>query len=203
MPLATAHPTEVAAALRYAAENKYDYGPKLRDADLQWDVNGIEPMGNGISRVFIDYTPSASFRGLSGSEYIDVDSGGAVLASRQIRVPKQNLPTVLIALTVVSLIALAVVQVLLWANPFEGGPELYVAGRTLWIRAELPAPAAIRRIQRTIQRWHNQPMGDQARGSGHRDHHRRNGANQPDIWSGAHGRRPRGRRTANQGKHRT
>ena len=27
---------------------------------------------------------------------------------------------------------------LLWANPFESGPELYVAGRTLWIRAELP-----------------------------------------------------------------
>lgn len=132
------HPTEVAAALRYASENKYDYGPKLRDADLQWDVNGIEPMGNGISRVFIDYTPSASFRGLSGSEYIDVDSGGAVLARRQIRVPKQNLPVVLIALTAVSLIALAVVQVLLWANPFESGPELYVAGRTLWIRAELP-----------------------------------------------------------------
>ncbi len=132
------HPTEVVAALRYASENKYDYGPKLRDADLQWDVNGIEPMGNGISRVFIDYTPSASFRGLSGSEYIDVDAGGAVLARRQIRVPKQNLPVVLIALTAVSLIALAVVQVLLWANPFEGGPDLYVAGRTLWIRAELP-----------------------------------------------------------------
>ena len=31
-----AYPTEVAAALQYAAENKYDYGPKLRDADLQW-----------------------------------------------------------------------------------------------------------------------------------------------------------------------
>ena len=132
------HPTEVAAALSYASENKYDYGPKLRDADLQWDVNGIEPMGNGISRVFIDYTPSASFRGSSGSEYIDVDSGGAVLARRQIRVPKQNLPVVLIALTVVSLIALAVVEILLWANPFDSGPDLYVAGRTLWIRAELP-----------------------------------------------------------------
>ena len=132
------HPTEVEAALRYVAENKYDYGPKLRDADLQWDVNGIEPMDNGISRVFINYTPAASFRGSSGSEQIDVDSGGAVLARRQIRVPKQNLPAVLIALTVVSLVALAVVEVLLWANPFEGGPELYVAGRTLWIRAELP-----------------------------------------------------------------
>ena len=53
-----AYPTEVAAAIRYAEENKYDYGPKLRDADLQWDVNGVEPMGEGISRVFIDYTPS-------------------------------------------------------------------------------------------------------------------------------------------------
>ena len=132
------HPTEVAAALQYAEQNKYDYGPKLRDAEFQWEINGVATMDNGISRVFIDYTPSASFRGSSGSEFIDVDSSGAVLARRQIRVPKQNLPVVLVALTVVSLVALAVVEVLLWANPFESGPELYVAGRTLWIRAELP-----------------------------------------------------------------
>lgn len=132
------HPTEVSAALQYAADNKYDYGPKLRDADLQWEVNGIEPMGNGISRVFVDYSPSSSFRGASGSEYFDVDSSGSVLARRQIRVPRQAVPIVLIALTVVSLISLALVQVLLWANPFEAGPDLYVAGRTLWIRAELP-----------------------------------------------------------------
>ena len=46
-----AYPTEVAAAIQYAEENKYDYGPKLRDADLQWEVNGVEPMGEGISRV--------------------------------------------------------------------------------------------------------------------------------------------------------
>ena len=133
-----AYPTEVAAALVYAAENKYDYGPKLRDTDLQWDVNGVEPMDGGVSRVFIDFSPSATFRGSSGSEYLDVDASGSVLARRQIRVPKQNLPVVLIALTVVSLISLAVVQVLLWANPFESGPDLYVAGRILWIRAELP-----------------------------------------------------------------
>ena len=132
------HPTEVAAALRYAEENKYDYGPKLRDADLQWEVNGLEPMGNGISRVFVGYTPSTSFRGSSGAEYFDVDSSGSVLARRQISVPKQAFPVVLIALTVVSLISLAVVQLLLWANPFAAGPDLYVAGRTLWIRAELP-----------------------------------------------------------------
>ena len=135
-----AYPTEVASALQYAADNKYDYGPKLRETDLQWDVNGVEPMDGGISRVFVNYTPSASFRGSSGSEYFDVDASGSVLARRQIRVPKQNLPAVLIALTVVSLISLALVQVLLWANPFESGPDLYVAGRTLWIRAELPRP---------------------------------------------------------------
>lgn len=133
-----AYPTEVAAALQYASENKYDYGPKLREADLQWDVNGVEPLEGGISRVFVDYAPSASFRGSSGSEYFDVDASGGVLARRQIRVPKQSLPIVLIALTVVSLISLALVEVLLWANPFDAGPTLYVAGRTLWIRAELP-----------------------------------------------------------------
>ena len=132
-----AYPTEVSAALQYAAANKYDYGPKLREADLEWEVNGVEPMEGGISRVFVDYAPD-SFRGSSGSEYFDVDASGAVLARRQIRTPKQNMPVVLIALTVVSLISLALVEVLLWANPFEGGPELYVAGRTLWIRAELP-----------------------------------------------------------------
>ena len=114
---------------------------------------------------FIDYTPSASFRGSSGSEYIDVDASGSVLARRQIRVPKQNLPVVLIALTVVSIVALAVVEVLLWANPFEAGPDLYVAGRTLWIRAELPrqqpyvvyeAPSSLG----TINQWAIQPEGE-------------------------------------------
>ncbi len=132
------YPTEVSAALEYASENKYDYGPKLRDADLQWDVNGVEPLEGGIARVFVDYAPSASFRGSSGSEYFDVDASGSVLARRQLRVPKQNVPVVLIALTVVSLVALVVVEVLLWANPLDSGPDLYVAGRTLWIRAELP-----------------------------------------------------------------
>ncbi len=158
------HPTEVSAALQYAADNKYDYGPKLRDADLQWEVNGVEPMGNGISRVFVDYSPSSSFRGASGSEYFDVDSSGAVLARRQIRVPKQAVPIVLIALTVVSLISLALVEVLLWANPFEAGPDLYVAGRTLWIRAELPrsqpyvvydAPSS----EGSIHQWAIEPAG--------------------------------------------
>ena len=61
-----AFPTEIEAALRYAEENQYEYGPKLRDADLQWEINGVETMGDGIARVFIDYTPSTSFPRLIG-----------------------------------------------------------------------------------------------------------------------------------------
>ena len=61
-----------------------------------------------------------------------------MLARRQLSVPKEALPIFLIGFAVVSLIALVVVQVLLWANPFEGGPEPYVAGRILWLRVESP-----------------------------------------------------------------
>ena len=168
-----AYPNEVAAALQYAADNKYDYGPKLRDADLQWDVNRAEPLEGGITRVFVDYTPSTSFRGSSGSEYFDVDASGAVQARRQISVPRQNLPVVLIALTVVSLLSLAVVEVLLWANPFESGPVLYVAGRTLWIRRRTAGAPAVRCLQRAVYRGRCGPMGYISRRSRHRDRDRR------------------------------
>ncbi len=158
-------PTQIAAALRYASDNKYDYGPKLRDSDLDWDVEGVGSMGNGISRVYLRFKPSTSFRGESGAEYLDVDSSGAVLARRQLRVPKQQLPVFLIGFAIVSLLALAVIQVLLWANPFEGGPDPYVAGRILWLRAEsaqaypfivYDAPSA----NGEDMRWSIKPAGD-------------------------------------------
>ncbi len=158
------YPAEVGAALRYVAENKYDYGPRLRDADMQWDVDGVEPVGDGISRVYVNYAPSASFRGSSGSEYLDVDASGGVLARRQIRVPKQDLPVILIGITVVSIVALILVEVMLWANPFESGPTLYVAGRTLWIRAELPReqPYVVYNAPSTsgdVSQWSISPAG--------------------------------------------
>ena len=31
-------PSQVSAALEYARANKYEYGPRLRDADLTWNV---------------------------------------------------------------------------------------------------------------------------------------------------------------------
>lgn len=131
-------PTQVAAAMKYASDNKYEYGPKLRDSEINWEVDGVASMDGGISRVYVNFRPSSSFRGESGSEYFDVDASGVVLARRQLSVPKEALPIFLIGFAVVSLIALVVVQVLLWANPFEGGPEPYVAGRILWLRVESP-----------------------------------------------------------------
>ena len=160
-----AFPVQVTSALRYAAENKYEYGPRLRNTDIDWDVDGVSSMEGDISRVFLNYRPSKSFSGASGSEYLDVDASGSVLARHQLRLPKQDLPVFLIGLTVVSLVALVVVQVILWANPFEGGPDPYVAGRILWLRAEKPkaqpyitydAPSTAG----VLNRWAIAPAGD-------------------------------------------
>lgn len=161
-----AFPTQVAAALSYAADNKYDYGPKLRNAQLQWDIDRVELQDSGIARVYLRFRPSESFRGEAGSEYLDIDSDGAVLARRQLHLPKEQLPILLIGLAVVSLISMGVVLGLQWVyNPFEAGPDLYVSGRILWVRAELPdrqpfivydAPS----LSGEAGRWSIAPVGD-------------------------------------------
>jgi len=131
-------PTQVRSALEYAASNKYEYGPRLRNAELTWDVVSAESMTNDIVRVRIEFAPTSGFRGDSGIEYMDVDASGAILARRQIRTPKENTPVVLIGITGVSVIlAVIFISLMTWLKP-EGGDPLYVAGRTLWIRAELP-----------------------------------------------------------------
>ena len=159
------YPRHVARALKYVQANRYDYGPKLRDVKMEWFVAGATELGDGITRIFVDYRPLKSFRGRSGSEYVDLDDYGSVVARRQIRVPKENLPFVLMGLAAASIVALIAVQILVWFNPFEGGPELYVSGRTLYLRSELPqvqqhveydAPIA----SGEIIRWAVSPSGD-------------------------------------------
>jgi len=131
-------PSQVSAALNYAEANKYEYGPRLRDAELTWNVVSAERMAGDIVRVRIEFMPTSGFRGNPGSEYMDIDSGGAVLARRQLSIPKENKPFVLIGIATISVI-LAVVAIS-WMTVFKGeaGDPLYVAGRTLWIRAEEP-----------------------------------------------------------------
>ena len=158
-------PAHVDAALKFVQDNRYDYGPKLRDVEMNWQVAGATELDDSLTRIFIDYSPLKAFRGRSGSEYVDVDSEGSVVARRQVRVPKENLPFVLIGLAAASVIALAAVQILVWFNPFEGGPELYVSGRTLYLRSELP------RVRQHVEyqaptgsgefiRWAVSPSGD-------------------------------------------
>lgn len=130
-------PAQVEAALAYAAENKYEYGPKFRRLELEHTVVGARDMGNGIARVTLEYRPANKFTGASGAEYFDIDSSGSVLARRQIRVPKESLPWVLMSLAGISAVVAAVLVVVILTTG-EGGDPLYVAGRTLWVRAEVP-----------------------------------------------------------------
>ena len=161
----TRFPKFVDAALEYVQANRYDYGPRLRGVDMEWEIAGASELSNGILRIFIDYTPLKSFRGRSGSEYVDIAPDGTVVARRQLRVPKEDLPYVLLGLAVASVVALIAVQVLIWFEPFEGGPDLYVSGRTLYLRSELP------RVQQHIEydapvssgeviRWALSPAGE-------------------------------------------
>ncbi|MCH8116183.1 MAG: hypothetical protein IIB25_11980 [Chloroflexi bacterium] len=131
-------PGQVRAALEYAAANQYEYGPRMRDVELTWDVVSAESMTNNIVRVRLEYSPTTSFRGDPGIEYLDVDPGGAILARRQVRVPKENKPVVLMGITAFSVVLAVVLISLMTVFKPEGGDPQYVAGRVLWIRAERP-----------------------------------------------------------------
>ena len=130
-------PLQEDAALKYVADNKYAYGPRLSKIDMDWIVTAAEYMGARIVRVTIEYVPIKSFRGTSGSEYVDVDEDGVVLARRQVRVPRENKPWVLIGLAAISIIAAAVLVPFILISSDAVDP-LYVQGRTLWMRAEKP-----------------------------------------------------------------
>jgi hypothetical protein len=133
-----AYPSQVKAALDYAADNKYEYGPRLRNAELKWEIISVEPMSNDIVRVRIEFMLTSGFRGDPGIEYMDIDAGGAILARRQVSVPKENQPVILMGITAFSVVLAVVVISLMTVLKPEGGDPLYVAGRTLWIRAEEP-----------------------------------------------------------------
>ena len=132
-----AFPKQVQAALAYATENTYDYGPRLRKIPLTHEVISARPMDEGITRVELSYRPSNKFAGASGREYLDVDASGEVQARRQIVVPKEQMPWVLIGVAAVSVVAaLVLVPFILLRSPAVD--ELYVSGRTLYVRSERP-----------------------------------------------------------------
>ena len=93
-------PVQEDLALKYVADNKYAYGPRLSKVDMEWSVLAAESVPGGIVRVTIEFRPSGPFRGTTGSEYVDVNEDGVVLARRQLRIPKENWPWVLIGLAV-------------------------------------------------------------------------------------------------------
>lgn len=131
------YPKQVEAAIAYASSNKYDYGPRLRNVELDYTVVSAQLMTDEITRVVLSYQPKTRFKGQSGSEYIDVDQGGVVQARRQISVPKESMPWLLIGLATLSIIAAAVlVPLIVFVE--EKADRTFVAGRTLWIQSDQP-----------------------------------------------------------------
>ncbi len=129
---------QIDAAIKYAGNNRYEYGPRMRETELKWDVSTVERMANDIVRVSLEYSPTEGFRGDPGTEYLDVDANGEILARRQTRVPKENKPVVLMGITAFSVVLAVVLISMMTIFEQDGGDPLYVAGRTLWIRAEIP-----------------------------------------------------------------
>jgi hypothetical protein len=131
----TAFPAQVEKALAYAAENKYAYGPGLGKAELVWEVAGAEKRAKEVVRVSLRFRPAKS-TGKWGEEYVDVAADGSVATRRVIRVPREAAPWVLIFLAAISVVAAgALIPFILF---YEGGDPLYVAGRTLYMRATEP-----------------------------------------------------------------
>lgn len=131
------YPKQVEAAIAYAGSNKYDYGPRLRNVELDYTVVSAQPMTDEITRIVLSYQPKTRFKGQSGSEYLDVDRDGGVQARRQISVPKESKPWLLIGLAMVSVIAAAVLVPLIVLVD-ETADRTFVAGRTLWVQSDQP-----------------------------------------------------------------
>ena len=130
-------PSQIENALTYVVENKYEYGPKFRDAELDYEVIEIRYMNEGMVRVTLQYTPKEKFRGKPGLEYMDIDEEGNILARRQIRIPKENLPWVLISAAGISVIlAVVLIPIILFLD--TSSDPLYVGGRTLYFRSGIP-----------------------------------------------------------------
>jgi len=158
-------PQQVQAALDYAEENAYEYGPALRDKKIAWDVISAESMADDIVRVRVGFAPVSGFRGDPGVEYMDIDSGGTILARRQISIPKENRPVVLMGITAFSVVLAVVLISLMTVFKSEGGDPLYVAGRTLWIRSEVPVSQKIisylgNDVDGTTYNWEMRPVDE-------------------------------------------
>ena len=126
---------EIDAALAFADENVYAYGPKWSKRKLVWDIASAERVGE-VVRITLDYRPEGNFKGQAGSEWIEVGADGAVTARNQIRSPREDVPWVLIGIAAAAVIAAAVLVpwLLLWGPVEEDAPGT-VRGRSLWMWA--------------------------------------------------------------------
>ena len=125
-------------SLAYLKDNLYEYGPNLKDSDLTYVVDKIEAQSSNILRIYFEFRDEKNVNSQSGLEYIDIDNNDVVQVRRIIRKPKENFPWPIFTIAVISLLfaALFVSYRVYWMD--TDGDNLYLAGRSLWIRSEEP-----------------------------------------------------------------
>lgn len=125
-------------SLSYLKDNTYEYGPNLNDANLSYHVDKIESQSSNILRIYFEFRNEKNVNSKSGLEYIDIDNNDVVQVRRVIKTPKENFPWPIFTLAVISLLfaSLFVSYRVYWMD--TDGDNLYLAGRSLWIRSEEP-----------------------------------------------------------------
>ena len=128
------------AALLYAEEHKYVYGPPFSRLKLSRQVKQVEELEAGVVRVHLEFQPvRGRFTG-AGAEYIDFDSDGNVIARNIVNKPRSGRPWIILGSALISVISAAVlipVFLIMAAAP----PDTF-AGRFIWIRVLEPPKTA-------------------------------------------------------------
>ncbi|MBA32002.1 MAG: hypothetical protein CL748_05810 [Chloroflexi bacterium] len=129
---------KIIKSLAYLKDNVYEYGPNLKDSNLIYLVDKIETQSSNILRIYFEFKDENNTKSQSGLEYIDIDNNDVIQVRRIIKKPKENFPWPIFTLAVISLLfaALFVSYRVYWMD--TDGDNLYLAGRSLWIRSEEP-----------------------------------------------------------------
>ena len=125
-------------SIEYLNNNLYEYGPSLKNASLSYVVTKIEAQSSNILRIYFQFKEEKNLKSKSGLEYIDIDNNDVIQVRRVINKPKESFPWPIFTLAIISVLiaAIFVSYRVYWMD--TDGDNLYLAGRSLWVRSDEP-----------------------------------------------------------------
>ncbi|MBL01798.1 MAG: hypothetical protein CL774_04825 [Chloroflexi bacterium] len=129
---------KISKSIEYLKNNLYEYGPGLKNSTLSYVVTKIESQSSNILRIYFEFKEEKNIKSKSGLEYIDIDNNDVIQVRRIINKPKENFPWPIFTLAIISLLiaAIFVSYRVYWMD--TDGDNLYLAGRSLWVRSDEP-----------------------------------------------------------------